>query len=63
MCELDDREAWRCMVELESVLRHSCWNNGQTDEDCLQFVRQKLFVILRAELRCLETHPLCQPVK
>lgn len=60
MCELDQDLAWQWMVETEPRFRTACRKDGRVDEDCLQFVRQKLFHVMRVQLSGAESHQLCR---
>lgn len=59
MCELDRDLAWQWMVETESRFRAACRKDGRVDADCLQFVRQKLFHVIKVQLSDVESHLLC----
>lgn len=58
VCELNLRQAWQYITDMESIIHHYCRSNGQIDEDCLQFVRLRLFELFRTELTSSESHPL-----
>lgn len=60
MCELDRDLAWQWMAETESMCRAACRKDGHMDEDCLQFVRQTLFYVMKVQLSDVESHSLCQ---
>lgn len=44
--ETSHLEAANWLLELEPAIRKQSWIDGQFEEDCLQFLREKLFVEL-----------------
>jgi len=44
--EISHLEAANWLLELEPAIRKQCWLDGRFEEDCLQFLREKLFAEL-----------------
>ncbi len=48
MSEILHSEAVHWLLELEPALRKQCWIVGRFDEDCFQFLREKIYFELLA---------------